>query len=181
MRGRPHYLLCPSMDHPSRNIPQKSSISASSLAIALLAATATPAFAQVSDSWAGLYVGGHVGNVLAPNGGGRIEFDTNLDGNLGDTVRTGTGADAFSTGFCGGQANSPLASARCKDDTGGVDWGVRLGYDWQSGKMVYGVVAQTRSPLVVMTTMPPVTRPVSVSSARSATTSRSASTICTPL
>lgn len=76
------------------------SLSVSSLAIALLAASSAPAFAQDSGSWGGLHVGGHLGNVLKPGGHGRIDFDTNLDGNFGDTVRTGTGANAFSTGFC---------------------------------------------------------------------------------
>ncbi len=120
----------------------KTVLSTSSLAIALLAASAAPAFAQDSDSWTGLYVGAHIGHTLKPSGNGSLDFDTNLDGNFGDTVRGPTGANAFSPGFCGGQARSPLAAAGCKDDTGGADYGVRVGYDWQSGTMVYGIVGE---------------------------------------
>lgn len=124
------------------NIVLKSALSASSLAITLLAAGTAPAFAQDSDSWTGLYVGGHAGGIVAPNGNGSIDFDTNLDGNFGDTIRTGAGANAFSTGFCGGEARSPRAADGCEDDTGGADYGVRVGYDWQSDKWVYGVVGE---------------------------------------
>lgn len=37
-------------------------------------------------------------------------FDTSLDGNFTDTVRTVAGADAFSPGFCGGAAVNALAA-----------------------------------------------------------------------
>ncbi|MEO6366334.1 MAG: outer membrane beta-barrel protein [Luteimonas sp.] len=121
---------------------KKTPLLVSGIALALLAASAAPAFAQESDSWTGLYVGGHAGGIVAPNGNGSIDFDTNLDGNFGDTIRTTTGANAFATGACGGQARSPRAADSCKDDTGGADWGVRVGYDWQSGKWVYGVLGE---------------------------------------
>lgn len=82
-------------------------------AAVLAAATflATPAFAQ-DVNWTGFYIGGHVGYGFQPNDDDEtILFDTNLDGVFGDTVRTTTGANAFSTGFCGGAATSSANSA----------------------------------------------------------------------
>ena len=73
-----------------------------SLAAALVA-VATPAAAQTN--WTGFYAGGHAGKT--DRAGGRdalVDFDTNLDGQFGDTVRTSGGANAFSPGFCGGAA-----------------------------------------------------------------------------
>lgn len=101
-----------------------------------------PAFAQ--DAWTGGYVGGHVGAVMKPDDSGsdRFLFDTNLDGQFGDTVRTGAGADAFSPGFCNGAARTAVPGGGCSRNNGGADWGVRAGYDWQAGSWVYGVVGE---------------------------------------
>ena len=67
--------------------------------------TAVPAMAQdggdpsVSSGFSGIYVGAAGGYDVQPNdGGARLEFDRNLDGRFGDTVLTGTGANAFSPG-----------------------------------------------------------------------------------
>lgn len=126
---------------PARKRP--TALVSAALATALFMTGALPALAQDADSWTGLYVGGHAGNVIAPSSeSGQILFDTNLDGSFGDTVRTGTGANAFSPGFCGGSANTPRPDGGCDDDTGGADYGLRVGYDWQSGNMVYGVVGE---------------------------------------
>ena len=112
-------------------------------AIAIGAIAWIPAFAQDNDEWTGFYVGAHAGNTLAPGkDNARILFDTNLDGGFGDTVRTVAGANAFSPGFCGGSARSAVPSTGCKQDTGGADGGVRVGYDWQSGGWVYGLVGE---------------------------------------
>ena len=72
-----------------------------SAAIALIAA---PALAQDMDGdWAGFYLGGSVGANLPSDQSDRgVTFDTDRNGQYGDTVRTGAGADAFSPGFCGG-------------------------------------------------------------------------------
>lgn len=106
------------------------------------ALAATPAYAQSTD-WTGGYVGGHAGVAMEPgNDGGRFEFDTNLDGVFGDTVRTAAGADAFSPGACDGVARGPTPGDGCAGNNGGADWGLRAGYDWQSGRWVYGVVGE---------------------------------------
>ena len=70
-----------------------------------------------------------------------MRFDTNLDGQYGDTVRTASGANAFSPGFCDGAAQGSTPGA-CPDDDGGFEYGVRLGYDWQFGAVVVGVLAE---------------------------------------
>ncbi len=110
-----------------------------SLAIAL-AASAGPVLAQEAPAnWSGFYVGGSVGGNSPSDASTRgIEFDTDLDGSYGDTVRTATGADAFSPGFCGGPAAGPRASQGCLGDKGGDEWGLRGGYDWQAGNWVFG-------------------------------------------
>ena len=108
-----------------------------------LALFATPALAQSSGDWSGGYVGGHLGGLADPDDGNdRFLFDTNLDGNYDDTVRTAAAADAFSPGSCNGVANGPTPAAGCKGNSGGADWGLRAGYDWQSGNWVFGVVGE---------------------------------------
>lgn len=114
------------------------------ISIALLAAIATPAFAQSDDApWSGFYIGGNAG-ASEPVGSndGRILFDTNLDGQFGDTVRTTTGADAFSPGFCGGAANARTPASGCSADKGGADYGLRVGYDWQVNDWVFGILGE---------------------------------------
>ncbi len=112
------------------------------LASASLAFVATPAFAQSEDEdWTGPYIGGSIG--LAAQNNDRNEgvlFDTNLDGTYGDTVRTTTGANAFSTGFCGGAANGRTPIEGCRGDQDGLEYNIRAGYDVQKGNIVYGVV-----------------------------------------
>lgn len=119
-----------------------------SLLLLALVATASPAFAQSNDDakWSGLYVGTSLGNS-DPRGGddGSILFDTNLDGSFGDTVRTGTGADAFSPGFCGGIAAGRTPGAGCFEDKGGTSLGARVGYDWQFGDWVVGALVDYTS------------------------------------
>lgn len=112
--------------------------------LALAAAlAATPAFAQSTDGWTGGYVGGFAGGVMDPDDSNdRFLFDTNLDGNFNDTVRTAMGADAFSPGSCDGVAQGPTPGAGCMGNNGGADWGVRAGYDWQVGTWVFGVVGE---------------------------------------
>ena len=83
----------------------KSRITTSS-AIALLGLSAAPAFAQ--SDWSGAYIGLYAGQVSDPeDGGDSILFDRNLDGEFGDTVLTSGNANAFSPGFCDGQAQGP--------------------------------------------------------------------------
>lgn len=120
-------------------------------ALAGAALLATPASAQSDDDdWTGFYLGGHIGYGFQPNDDGEtILFDTNLDGNYGDTVNTAAGANAFSPGFCGGAANSATPAGGCDDDRDGVEGGVHLGYDWQAngGFVIGGVVDYDRTRL----------------------------------
>jgi len=112
-----------------------------SLALALLVA-ASPAYAQAGD-WTGAYAGLHLGMADQPGSDDEtIRFDRNLDGDFNDTVTTTGGANAFSPGFCGGAANGPTPASGCTDDDDGTDWGVRAGYDWQSGSLVYGILGE---------------------------------------
>ncbi len=114
------------------------------IGIALLATSALPASAQSSnDQWGGFYIGGQVGgSEPSSDSGSRILFDTNLDGNFGDTVRTAAGADAFSPGFCDGAAFGRTPGAGCARDKGGAEAGVRAGFDFQTGNLVYGIVLE---------------------------------------
>lgn len=114
----------------------------------LLAATAVLALggassaqAQSSD-WSGLYVGAHAGMSMQEDTDGEtVRFDTNLDGAYGDTVRTAAGANAFSPGFCNGAALASTPGG-CPEEDSGFEFGARLGYDWQFGNFVMGVVAE---------------------------------------
>lgn len=110
-----------------------------------LAAFATSASAQ---EWTGFYVGGFAGYVNTQGDNSeRFDFDTNLDGNFNDTVRTGAGADAFSPGFCNGTPNGNNAGAGCSsDNNNNGEVGLRAGYDWQSGPWVFGVVGDISKP-----------------------------------
>ncbi|MFY2763253.1 outer membrane protein [Arenimonas sp. MALMAid1274] len=116
-----------------------------SLAVAL-AASAGPALAQ--SDWTGFYIGGHAGGAEQDDDRNEdVRFDTDLDGSFGDTVNTAAPANAFSPGFCGGAANGPTPANGCRSnsDDKADDYGVRLGYDWQSGNFVYGVLGEYAS------------------------------------
>lgn len=107
----------------------------------LLAATvAAPATAQ--SDWTGFHVGARAGIADARGGSEQIEFDTNLDGNFGDTVRTGVGADAFSPGFCDGAANGRTPGEGCRKDKEKGDYAFTAGYDRQFGNIVVGIVGE---------------------------------------
>lgn len=109
---------------------------AASAAIAL----AVPATAQdaeprqPSDFFNGFYVGGTFGlDSTADANDDRIVFDTNRDGAFDNTVTTTTGANAFSTGFCAGTANSAVAANGCGDDNDDFGYSIRAGIDRRLG------------------------------------------------
>lgn len=115
-------------------------------AVALLAtagaASAQSMWGYTPSTWTGPYVG-IFGGATQENGedGETLRFDRNLDGNFGDPVTlSGTGANAFSPGFCGGQALSNSAPGGCDKDSTGTQAFVRAGYDMQFGSFVVGVV-----------------------------------------
>lgn len=111
-------------------------------AAALLVLSASAAQAQEA-TWSGPYVGAHAGwGWKADETSDTILFDTNLDGTFNNTVNTATGANAFSPGFCNGAAQTATPAGGCKDDENGVDFGVRAGYDWRSGSVVLGALAE---------------------------------------
>jgi outer membrane immunogenic protein len=113
------------------------------VALAALVA-ASPVYAQTTDgSWTGFYAGGRVGYSFQPSDGDeRLAFDTNLDGNYNDTVRTAAGADAFSPGFCGGRARGATPGAGCASDEDSLEWALHAGFDYDLGGPVIGIVAE---------------------------------------
>lgn len=117
----------------------KSAIFASAMALAV----AAPAHAQsASSTWTGPYVGGQFGIGLLDGDNARVTFDTNRDGSFGDTVRTTSGADAFSPGFCSGSAFGPRPGSGCDSVEDGIEGGVHAGFDFDMGGIVLGVVGE---------------------------------------
>ena len=119
----------------------------------VLGLTASPAFAQdgmaqevTADApFSGLYIGAAGGYDVQPNDvGSSILFDRNLDGRFGESVTTGTGANAFSPGFCNGSTRATtLAGGRgCRNDDNGFAYYGRVGLDAQRGNIVVGVVGE---------------------------------------
>lgn len=108
------------------------------LAVAGIVATSA---AQAQD-WSGAYVGGSVTGSKLKDGNDRLDFDTNLDGQYGDTVKTASGNDAFAAGFCDGQSAGLTPADGCSKSKGDTALGLRAGYDWQAGDWVYGIVGE---------------------------------------
>lgn len=103
-----------------------------------LAVAASPALAQDGSNrdshFDGPYISGFFGFGAQTNDNGEtIRFDTNGDGKYNDNVTTGAGANAFSTGFCHGEARSELFSGGCASDKDGIDYGGRIGWDSRMG------------------------------------------------
>lgn len=114
------------------------------LPLLALAATATPAIAQDRDShFDGPYVSGIFGGALQNSDiNESVSFDTNGDGTFGDTVRTTSGANAFSPGFCNGSPTSTGPVTGCVNDKDGFEYGGRIGYDSRMGNFVGGVLLE---------------------------------------
>jgi opacity protein-like surface antigen len=94
----------------------------------------------IAQDWTGPYVGGFIDTAKVSGGDETVTFDTNLDGNYGDTVNTFGGANAFSPGFCDGKPNGVTPADGCSESDSKVGFGVRAGYDWQSDHLVYGLL-----------------------------------------
>jgi outer membrane immunogenic protein len=120
----------------------KLQLSAAALAL-VLAAGASPALAQSAPDWSGFYVGIHGGFLDSDEDESEtLVFDRDFDGGFDDTVvLNGTTNDAFSPGYCAGQASTAVPGS-CDDDADGVEAGVRVGYDMQFGSWVVGAVAE---------------------------------------
>lgn len=109
-----------------------------------LAGISSAACAQDGHSWnwSGPYVGVAFGSAGSGKGGESLNFDTNLDGNYGDTVNTVSASNAFSPGFCDGAAMGTTPAAGCTKDRHKSGLSLRAGYDWSRDSFVYGVVAE---------------------------------------
>lgn len=109
----------------------------------LMAGVAAPAMAQSAGDWSGLYGGVFGGHLESDdNANEQLVFDRDFDGQFDDmVVLSGSGADAFSPGSCDGTP-SALTPSVCDRDPGGVEGGARLGWDWQFGNWVAGVVGE---------------------------------------
>lgn len=108
------------------------------------ALAATPALAQDADApFSGTYVGATFGYDVQPNDvGERIFFDRNLDGNFNEAVRTSTGADAFSPGFCNGRYRGAVNVQGCTNDRDNISYYARAGMDQQYGNLVIGALVE---------------------------------------
>lgn len=108
-----------------------------------LAVAAQPALAQdAPTTFDGPYVSGAIGIENVDSGAKGLSFDTNRDGTFGDTVRTTTGANAFSPGFCTGAALGNNVGAGCSGDDDEMGYALRLGYDKRSGPFVAGLLLE---------------------------------------
>ena len=111
----------------------------------VIAGAATPAMA---DAFPGEYNGPYIavsGGLSTPQsfGSDTVVFDTNRDGSFDNTVRTSTGANAFSTGFCNGSTTlNSQAVTGCTNDDDDAEYAVRLGYDARYGNIVAGVLIE---------------------------------------
>lgn len=119
-----------------------------SIVVGAVASIAAPTLAQDATSgWTGLYAGVRAGYSWQPKDGDeRLDFDTDQDGRFGDTVRTGTGANAFSPGFCGSTSGS-ATPVGCAGDKDALTYFGMVGFDYQlpnlgGGGIVLGVVAE---------------------------------------
>jgi outer membrane immunogenic protein len=111
-------------------------------AAAAVLMAAGPGSAQ-DRGWTGAYISVNGGYGFQPDDSAEtIRFDKNLDGDFGDTVTNVAGANAFAPGFCGGAARTPVPGGGCTEDEDGGDFGGRLGYDWQTGGFVLGIVGE---------------------------------------
>ena len=109
----------------------------------------TAAFAQGEDRYFdGVYISGAVGTeFVQDDASDSIQFDTNRDGSFNDTVRTGTGADAFAPGFCAGSSTS-AANATCRGSRQTEGYAVRIGVDKHLGNspIVFGALIEGARP-----------------------------------
>ncbi|MBA4353098.1 MAG: hypothetical protein C0409_00255 [Novosphingobium sp.] len=113
-------------------------MSAAFVAVPALAQDASTGDWDRDSHFNGAYVQGFGGISLLGENGSTFDFDTNRDGTYGDTVKTTSGANAFSTGFCDGGANGRDRAALCRNDKAGAEYGGRIGVDKRMGNIVIG-------------------------------------------
>lgn len=96
----------------------------------------------------GVYVSGAVGAEFAADSQtDRIAFDTNRDGKFDNTVRTATGADAFSPGFCPGRPRAATGGT-CRGNSMDEGYALRVGIDKHlgDGPFVIGALIEGARP-----------------------------------
>lgn len=110
---------------------------------AVLAVALAVALPSAAQSWTGGYIAGHIGFSKVMEGSDNVlVFDRDLDGDFDDTITTAAGVNAFTPGFCVGAAVNSLPAGGCTVDDSGLDAGGRVGYDWQRGRLVVGMVGE---------------------------------------
>lgn len=106
----------------------------------------SPAAAQeidTSSTFNGPYASGIIGLSAQPNDRNEtLVFDTTGNGNFNDSVKTVSGANAFSPGFCGGAANGNSPAQGCRSDKDGLEYFGRIGFDKRAGSFVYGALVE---------------------------------------
>ncbi|MES2301868.1 MAG: hypothetical protein V4521_07335, partial [Pseudomonadota bacterium] len=115
---------------------------AASAALVAMPAMAQDAQWDRDSHFDGVYVQGAGGIALNGENGSSFSFDTNRDGNYGETVTTTTGANAFGPGFCNGGANGRTRADGCRKDRAGVDYAARIGFDKRAGNIVFGALIE---------------------------------------
>ena len=117
---------------------------------ATIAFAATPAMAQQDERYFdGVYISGAFSGDTAENGrNDRILFDTDGDGAFDDNVLTTTGANAFSPGFCAGNATSTRPDTGCADNDLDEGYALRIGFDQHlgNGPIVAGLLIEGTKP-----------------------------------
>lgn len=117
---------------------------------ATVALAAAPAMAQQDDRYFdGVYISGVIsGDTAQNNQNDRILFDTDRDGAFDDNVLTTANANAFSPGFCAGNATSPRPNTGCADNDLDEGYALRIGFDQHlgNGPIVAGLLIEGSKP-----------------------------------
>jgi outer membrane immunogenic protein len=114
----------------------------SSAAVAF-AVGASPAAAQNARDthFDGPYVSGTIGMAAKNNTNDTVVFDTDRDGDYGQTVTTFNGANAFpAPAFCRGAAGGVSLAGGCTGDENHWEFAGRIGYDARVGNNLVGGV-----------------------------------------
>jgi outer membrane immunogenic protein len=102
-----------------------------------------PSSTSGSHPWKGLHIGLSLGAAILSDGSNNtLVFDKNLDGSFDDTVLTSGGVNAFSPGFCSGESAGNTPTQGCSKQKAFFEYSGRVGYDWQKGRLVFGIIAE---------------------------------------
>jgi outer membrane immunogenic protein len=112
-----------------------------SLALGAMTAHAQEPTGDWRDStYNGIYVSAAVGANAPTDRGTAITFDNNNDHVYGDTVRTSSGANAFSPGGCQGSYTSNSPATGCSGARLRPEYAGRVGLDVRRGHLVLGTL-----------------------------------------